>query len=66
MSRCNNFPCALDAGHTGPCQSWDRDQFPDDDEPRDDDPYCDCGVIHDEEEMGSGRCSCCGKLVPQW
>lgn len=32
---------------------------------RDDSPYCDCGVIHDEEEEASGRCSCCGKIV-EW
>ena len=31
----------------------------DDDEidDRDDSPYCDCGVFHDEEEQASGRCS---------
>jgi hypothetical protein len=39
----------------------------DDDEidDRDDSPYCDCGVFHDEEEQASGRCSCCGKMVEE-
>lgn len=26
-------------------------------------PYCDCGAIPDDEEIESGRCKCCGKLV---
>ncbi len=39
----------------------------DDDEidDRDDSPYCDCGVFHDEEEQATGRCSCCGKMVEE-
>jgi hypothetical protein len=40
----------------------DEDDFWEADE-RDDSPYCDCGVIHDEEELDSNRCKCCGKLV---
>lgn len=45
-------------------ESNDRaDAAPDDDEERDDSPYCDCGVIHSTEEADSGRCDCCGKLT---
>lgn len=39
------------------------DDFDDDYDERDDSPYCDCGAIPDEEELGSGRCKCCGRMV---
>lgn len=26
-----------------------------------DDPYCDCGAWHDDDEVMSNRCKCCGK-----
>ena len=42
----------------------DVDHEPDfDDDDRDDDPYCNCGSFPDEEELASGRCACCGKMV---
>lgn len=28
-----------------------------------DEPYCECGAIHDEEEIASMKCSACGKIV---
>lgn len=36
---------------------------PDEEEERDDSPYCDCGAIPDEEEESHNRCSCCGKRI---
>ena len=34
-----------------------------DEDERDDSPYCDCGAIPDDIEEGFNRCGCCGKMI---
>lgn len=28
-----------------------------------DDACCDCGAVHDDLELGSNHCACCGKPI---
>ena len=56
MTRCINWPCQRQAEHEGPCST-------DDDDERDDSPYCDCGNFPGEEEEAFNRCSACGKRL---
>lgn len=39
------------------------DHTDDEDEERDDSPYCDCGNFPTEEESAFNSCSCCGKRI---
>jgi hypothetical protein len=49
-------PLCHGSGHNCPeCSGWD--------EPEDDSPYCECGAIPSIEELDTGKCDCCGRIV---
>ena len=35
------------------------------DDLHDDSPYCDCGAVHSIDELDSGQCDCCGKMIEE-
>ena len=59
----------LDLTKPLPCQTCacppDECRDLDDEDERDDSPYCECGALHSDgtEETDSGACSCCGKPI---
>ena len=57
----------LEAMDIGRIFMIDETQKPDvsyeDNDERDDSPYCDCGNFPTEEEEAFNRCHCCGKML---